>query len=117
MKALGLLIKRPTEPQLERFLDQQRRAAFTYPEVGATSGSFPRGYWINEWSQRLGYGLELYRNALAALNQWRMTQVGWLEVYPTQRVEPGATVAVMVHCAGLWSLNACRVAYCEHDST
>jgi uncharacterized protein (UPF0548 family) len=41
-----------------------------------------------------------------------MFDMTWLELcWPSVPIETGATVAVVVHHFGFWSLNACRIVY------
>ncbi len=58
----------------------------------------------------LGSGPEVYERARAAVDQWAMFDVGWVELLGAD--EPpaeGLTVAVLARLGALWSLNACRV--------
>ena len=48
----------------------------------------------------------------AASIDWEMFNLGWVRLFqPNTPIEVDATVAVLVHHFGFWSLNACRVVY------
>ncbi|MEK6323520.1 MAG: DUF1990 family protein [Acidobacteriota bacterium] len=60
---------------------------------------------------RLGTGPEVFKRAVEALKRWEMFNIGWLHLcWPAAPIETGATVAVLAHILGFWSLNACRIA-------
>jgi uncharacterized protein (UPF0548 family) len=49
---------------------------------------------------------------VASLGQWRMFQLGWVELcWPAALIEEGSAVAVLVRACGIWSLHACRIVY------
>ena len=59
---------------------------------------------------RLGEGLPLFDRAYAALEAWKMFDIGWVElIHPAETVAPGQTVVVLAHTFGLYSLSASRV--------
>jgi uncharacterized protein (UPF0548 family) len=85
---------------------------FSYPEVGATTGSIPQGYTIDRNSIRLGIGAETFHHAASFLKKWQMFNLGWVDVFPRQApIEVGTTVAVVVNHFGFWSINASRIVY------
>ena len=109
-------LTRPSDTGLKRFLEEQSRLPFTYPGVGATRPGPPlvvgRGYDIDRRRTLLGMGESVYRRADRALHEWRMFEVGWLNLlWPTTAIEKHATMGVLMHRFGLWSLHAARVAY------
>lgn len=103
----------PSPAQVVAFVDAQRGAAFSYPEVGATrEGAAPAGYTVDHNRVSLGTGKAVFGRAVEALRAWRMASLGWSSVRPASVVPaPGATVAVVVRHYGFWSLHACRVVY------
>jgi uncharacterized protein (UPF0548 family) len=106
------MLRRPSLGAIEAFLTAQRKQTFSYPEVGATRRQTPPGYTIDHNRVCLGRGAEIFRRATELLNDWRMFDLGWVEVFPkSMRIESDATVAVLVHHFGIWSLNAARVIY------
>jgi uncharacterized protein (UPF0548 family) len=104
-------LSRPTMPRIDRFRVAAEQDVFSYPQVGATGGDlFPEGYNIDHNRVRLGEGLSLFERAHAALEAWRMFDLGWVElIHPAERVAPGQTVLVLAHTFGLYSLSANRV--------
>jgi uncharacterized protein (UPF0548 family) len=110
------LLFRPTAREIKRFLSSQRQTGFSYPEVGSTRGPAPSGYDIDHNRIRLGYGADAFHRAVGMLNEWRMFDLGWVEIFPKNvHVEPGATVAVLAHHLGFSSLNATRVVYVSRE--
>lgn len=105
-------LTRPTPAQVAAFVAAQRGEALSYAEVGATRGPAPRGYAVDHNRERLGSGPEAFGRAAAALQAWRMTDLGWCAVQPAGApAAPGTDVAVVVRHYGFWSLNACRIVY------
>jgi uncharacterized protein (UPF0548 family) len=103
-------LRRPSAADIERFLREQGQCNFTYAAVGATAGQPPAGFVVDHTRVTLGQGEQVFRSAVAALRNWQQFRLGWLEPIPAgDRIEPGATVAVLARCGGLWCLNACRI--------
>jgi uncharacterized protein (UPF0548 family) len=72
----------------------------------------PARYIVDRNRVRLGQGREVFERATVLLKDWRMFALGWVELLPkSTTIEPGATVAVLIHHFGFWSLNASRVVY------
>jgi uncharacterized protein (UPF0548 family) len=106
------VLRRPSLGAIEAFLAAQRKQNFSYHDVGATRRQVPPGYTIDHNRACLGCGVEVFRRATELLNDWQMFGLGWVEVFPKNiRIEADATVAVLVHHFGFWSLNATRVIY------
>src|SRR5712691_3009807 len=106
------LIRKPGVEWIEQFLSAQVSRDFSYAEVGATRGDLPSGYTVDHNRVRLGHGAQLFSEATACLRGWKMFKLGWVEVFHSRApIRTGATVAVLVHHFGFWSVNACRIAY------
>lgn len=109
-------IRRPAPDEIRAFLDRQRQASFSYPNVGATKSQPPPG-WVTDHNRvRLGTGQEAYEAACAAVRRWEMFRLGWIETHGTATdatvpIVPGQEVAVLAKLFGTWWLNACRVVY------
>ncbi len=104
----------PSEERIVEFLRAQREAPFSYEEVGASKTSPPElaGYAVDHNRARLGEGGETFDRAVEALRAWKMFDVRWVRIFPPGApIEVGTTVAVLTRHYGLWSLNACRIAY------
>ena len=107
-----LLLCRPSEGEIQRFLEDARRAPFSYPERGATREHAPAGYDHDHNRARLGAGRETFERARAALRRWAMFPPAWSRVESGGApLAEGATVCVVFHLLGLWWLNACRIVY------
>ena len=77
-----------------------------------TQGSAPTGYQADHNHIRLGSGATAFAAAVAALQGWKMFDLGWLELTPADApIEVNVTVCVRVRHFGFWSLNACRIVY------
>ncbi len=113
-----LMVRRPSVRQIDAFLARQAQASLSYAAVGATASTAPDGFTIDSNRVCLGQGAETLRAAAAALRRWEMFALGWVHVRadsaPPSR---GTNVAVIVHLAGMWWLNACRVVYIVDEPT
>lgn len=107
-----ILFHDPTTREIEAFLEAQRDARLSYPEVGATRKGAPPYYKVDHNRVRLGTGEEAFRIAVAAMRQWKMFDLGWVRIaWPGSPIQEGTTVAVVARTAGFWSLNAARIVY------
>jgi uncharacterized protein (UPF0548 family) len=105
------LTHRPSQRELEKFLDQSRRLPLSYDQVGIAK-QFPPGFNVDEASAVVGKGKHAFARARIALTEWLHFDLGWVELFPQGAlIEPGTVVAVLVHHLGFWSLNGCRVVY------
>ena len=107
-----LMIRRPSIRDIDAFLERQARSSFSYAEVGASAATAPHGFTVDTNRACLGKGVETFRAAALALRRWQMFNLGWVHLRADRDPpSPGTNVAVTVHLAGLWWLNACRVVY------
>jgi uncharacterized protein (UPF0548 family) len=104
-------LSRPTAQRIARFRQTAKQDSFSYPEVGATlEGSFPDGYNLDRNRIRLGEGSGTFEHAFAALCEWKMFDIGWVELlHPPEPIVPGQTVLVLARTFGLYWLSANRV--------
>jgi uncharacterized protein (UPF0548 family) len=106
------ILLRPSDTQIETFLAAQRDQRFAYLEVGATQTTLPPGYRHDHNRIRLGSGRQTYEQACQALKAWQQFDLGWIKLHSTNTpIAVGATVAVLAHHLGFWSLNAARIVY------
>jgi uncharacterized protein (UPF0548 family) len=111
-----LLVQRPDEAAIVRFLDDQRHRPFSYPDIGATRSVTPRGYNIDHNRIRLGKGPAVFATAVDALRHWKMFDLGWVTLVPDDApITRGSCVAILVKHFGFWSLNASRIVYVDAD--
>jgi uncharacterized protein (UPF0548 family) len=107
-----ILLREPPDAWIRRFLDEQRSLPFSYHEVGASRDGAPPGYPVNHHRGRLGTGQEAFARAIEALRRWKMYELGWTRLcWPDAPVAEGTVVGVLGRHFGVWSLNACRIAY------
>ena len=105
------LTHRPSQRELEQFIDQSRQLPLSYDQVGIAKQS-PAGFSVDEASALVGRGKQVFERARIALSEWRHFDLGWVELFPPDAsIEPGSVVGVLVHHLGFWSLNGCRVVY------
>lgn len=107
-----LLFSRPSQAEIERFLAQARKSAYSYNEVGATSGVTPSLYTTDHNRVQLGRGSEVWSKAVAALRAWEMFNMDWIRLYwPSAPIRDGENVAVLAQHLNCYWLNACRIVY------
>jgi uncharacterized protein (UPF0548 family) len=110
------MLRRPSPAAIDIFLSSQQRVGFSYAEVGSTRSEAPAGYTVDHSRVCLGRGGDVFARAVEALRCWRMFSLEWMELFqPDTPIEPNATVAVLVHHFGFYSVNACRIVYAFHD--
>lgn len=104
-------LTRPTAQRIDRFRQIAEQDTFSYPEVGATLGeAIPERYNVDHNRIRLGEGLSLFEHAHAALEAWKMFELGWVELlHPPEPIARGQTVLVLARTVGLYSLSASRI--------
>lgn len=105
-------LTRPSPDEVRSFLATQKDREFSYPHVAASRAGAPNGYLVDHHRVQLGLGRAAFERARIAVKQWKMFDMDWLDLcWPDVPIETGATVAVVVHHLGFWSLNACRIVY------
>jgi uncharacterized protein (UPF0548 family) len=105
------LTHRPSQIDLEEFLEASRRLPLSYDPIGIAKES-PAGFSVDEESAVVGKGKLVFERARIALTEWKHFDLGWVELFPRgASIDPGSVVAVLVHHLGFWSLNGCRVVY------
>ena len=116
--SLVILLREPSEACIRRFLEEQQSLPFSYPEVGASRDGAPFGYPTNHHRGRLGTGQETFARAREALRRWETYRLGWTELFwPGAPIAEGTVVGILGRHLGVWSLNACRIAYTVEEET
>jgi uncharacterized protein (UPF0548 family) len=106
------LQRKPDRPTLERLLANHQRDAVSYSAVGGTQGVAPQGYKVDRNRILIGHGLDQFKTARAAIDDWKMFDFDWVELFPKRpSVQVGAAVAVVVRHLGFWSVNISRIVY------
>ena len=106
------LLRKPSDQLIRNFISAQQNSAYGYGPLALTRDSLSSGYTIDHNRVQLGSGAQCFNAAVTAIRQWKMFELGWLELFDKQTpIAPGATVAVVVNHLGFWSMNACRIVY------
>jgi uncharacterized protein (UPF0548 family) len=93
-------------------LEAQRDVGFSYPEVGATATSPPRGYNVDHARFLLGQGPVTFSRGKLAIQRWEMFHNGWTHLcWPDAPIHCGVDVAMLARGFGLYSINFCRIVY------
>jgi len=106
-------LAKPSPEAIARFLARQRDQPFSYPAPGSSrTADAPLGFVADHRQRELGGGKRTFEAASAALRDWDMFRIGWVEICePLPAIEMGAVLAVLAHFGGVWWLNACRIVY------
>ena len=97
---------------LEALVLAHGKEPYSYAEVGRTRADAPAGYNVDHNRVLLGRGREVLARAATAVRQWKMFDLGWVELFPAQpSLRAGETVAVIVGHLGFWSVNISRIVY------
>jgi len=114
--------RKPTEDEINAFLQSQVGLPFSYTAVGATQTALqstpPAGYVVDYNQGYLGHGAVVYQQACAALEHWEMFNLDWVRLcWPTTPITSGAIVGVMAQLGPIHILNCCRVVYTVNEKT
>src|SRR5262245_18868757 len=105
-------LHQPSEQKIKDFLAAQHDQGFSYAPLGLTRHLPDSGYTIDQYQVRLGHGPQAFQAACRALQNWKMFDIGWVQLFRQDTpIETGSSVAVVVAHLGFWSLNACRIVY------
>ena len=114
-----ILLRKPSDARIGRFLDDQCSLPFSYSEVGASRDGVPPGYACQPTAGTTGRGAGDVRAGGRSLRRWKMYETGWTKLcWPDAPITEGTVVGVLGRHFGLRSLNACRIVYVieEQDS-
>lgn len=114
-----ILLKHPDSKKIQVFLDSQKQSPFSYEGLGMTRNlSSPEGYSILHSRNYLGHGLSTFEKAKSYLNEWKMFDIGWVELFSEEQApHSGQCVAIVVKVLGLYTLNAAQVVYTFEDES
>ena len=112
-------LAKPTEKQIEKFIEEQSGENFSYENVGATKNrNAPTDFPVNQLRRKLGNGEDVYKKAVRAMNSWQMYALDWTQIRPENApIGEGETVVTMINHLGFWSLNPCRIIYLFDEKT
>lgn len=104
-------LRRLDSERLDRFLAEQRDAALTYAEVGASfADPLPAGYHHVRAATDLGVGDEVWTRARAGIDAWVAHAAAGFEVVPDRApIVTGETVGVLTRTGPLHVVAACRI--------
>lgn len=106
------LLRRPSKPDIDRFLDRSRELSFSYAPNGILDQP-PSDRRLDDQVVVIGHGDADFQRARTALLTWKHFDLGWVEAFADRpRIEAGATAAVLIRHLGFWSLNGARVLDC-----
>ena len=92
---------KPSSNSIQAFIFAQRAQGFSYAEVGC-SRKPPSNWYVADHNRiKLGDGFDIFERAKAAITQWKMFDMPWIELcWPNTPIETGATVAVLISHLG-----------------
>ena len=95
------LFSRPTDARIKAFIESLESDSLSYPEVGATLGTPPAGYDIDNNRILLGRGEQDFERAKTAIREWRMFEVpGMTLCYPDTPIEVRRNIAPLARHLG-----------------
>lgn len=123
---MRISIAYPDKTQLDEFLNSQKKATFSYTEIGCTklettrmlkTSQIPKGYKEDYNFIRLGKGDLIWQKAKEALKQWKHFPPSFTKIYPdTTKIEEGNIVVVMIYILGFWWRNPAKIVYTFDES-
>jgi len=112
------LLRKPDRATLERLLTKHRADPFSHSAAGATQGGPPKGYRVDHNRILIGHGLKQFKAAKEAIDEWKMFDLGWIDLFPKRpSVQVGTAVAVVVRHLGFWSVNISRIVYVVNEAS
>ncbi len=104
---------RPAAAEIARFVASQAELPFSYAPVGMTRDeAVPAGWTEDAYRTVLGPGRDAFDRGKSLIRRWTMFAMPWIELHaPDAPIAAGTTVGVLAHSAGLWCVNAARIAY------
>lgn len=105
------LLRRPSQGDIDRFLEASRHLPTSYEPIGLLKRPLERGR-LDDQVIVIGNGNADFERARLALVRWTQFDIGWVKAFPSQRsADVGTNVAVLIRHLGFWSLNGARVLY------
>jgi uncharacterized protein (UPF0548 family) len=111
-------LRKPNRATLARLLSTDQTNPFSYAAVGGTQKDAPPGYRPDHNRILLGRGLDRFKSARAAIDDWKMFDLDWIELFPARpSIQIGTAVAVVVRHLGFWSMNISRIVYVVNEES
>jgi len=119
---VNFYLHKPAANSINTLLSSQTYADFTYQMVGHTADKNAhnqpiRGYKLDHNRVQLGQGQACFERAKAAIRQWQMFDLGWVQIVDSNaQIEVGTLAGVIAKSFGFWSVNVCRIVYTLDES-
>lgn len=105
-----ITLKRPTDNQIRKMLQDVADAPFTYDAVGCVSRETPSGFKRDTARFLLGTGEDTWQAARAAVEAWAIFPVEMASMVGlSDRIETGTVVAVVCPSLGTWATCPARI--------
>lgn len=106
-------LTKPSASEVATFVASQSARPFSYASVGMTRDEdAPSGWTEDRYRTVLGPGRDVFDRGKALIRHWTMFAVGWVELHDSAApIAVGSSVGVVARSAGLWCVNAARIAY------
>jgi uncharacterized protein (UPF0548 family) len=113
-----LSLRPPSRAFLESLREQQRHAAFTYANVGATrTGAVITGFKTDTYSVHVGRGQAVFQAAKRMLEGWQIHQARGLQLCTDgHNLETQQTVVLVARVLFVNVMCACRVTYIINEA-
>jgi uncharacterized protein (UPF0548 family) len=109
-------IRTPKPIRLAQLLDDQRSAALTYPEVGATAGHLPSGYHAVREALVLGRGNGVFERAAEGIRAWAPQRAAGIDLLPPRpELAEGESLLLSFRSFPFQVTAACRVVYVVNE--
>ena len=106
------LLSRPTDPEIQNFIDSVDGSSFSYEDVGLSLSGSPVGYNVDHNRICIGKGEIDFLAAKDAIRSWKMFDFPWVELcWSDTPIDKGQAVAIVVNHFGFWSMSAARIVY------
>ena len=113
-----LSVTEPRSSTLDAILRDQRDRDLSYPEVGATRGTFPDGYRHARHAVELGAGDRAFLRGSDGLRRWQAhVRAGVVLRPPDAALQPEVTVVLTVPVVPVYVTVACRIVYVVEEPT
>lgn len=112
-----ITIRRPTDNQIRKMLQDVAKAPFTYDAVGCVSRETPSGFKRDDARFLLGTDEDTWLAARAAIQAWAMFPAEMATmVRLSDKIETGTVVAVVCPSLGTWAISPARILSTEDSS-
>ena len=102
-------LRRLDSAKIAALLASAQRASLTYPEVGASRDEkLPNGYHHVRRRERIGQASDFDR-AVTGLRTWAVQEGAGLRVFPSDPVEPDATIIAVTTIGPMRVVVPCRI--------